>query len=114
LIPPRTGCIQDLAGREERELITSIARAAVDDPDADYIFGAWSNMVVGERPKGLIDCYLSQGDKILYMVSVWEDNDAYDRALEDRESHPDYGFFRACGLEPTQALYDVIGRMTAH
>lgn len=90
----------------------SIAHASVDDPDAEYIFGAWSNMVVGERPEGLIDCYLSRGDKVVYMVSVWEDDAAYDRAIEDRENNPNYGFFEACGLEPTRTVYDVIGRMT--
>lgn len=91
----------------------SIAHAAVDDPEADVIFGAWSNMVVGDRPDGLVDCYLSQGDDGVYMVSMWEDKDSYDRALLDRESHPDYGFFEACGLEPTSTTYEVIGRMAS-
>jgi len=90
----------------------SIAQASVDDPGADYIFGAWSNIVVGQRPEGLVDCYLSQGDQVVYMVSVWQDNDSYDRAMDDRESHPDYGFFEACGLEPTNTIYDVIGHIT--
>lgn len=89
----------------------SIAQASVDDPGADYIFGAWSNIVVGQRPEGLIDCYLSQGDQVVYMVSVWQDSEAYDRAMADRESHPDYGFFEACGLEPTNIIYDVIGHI---
>lgn len=95
-------------------MILSIAHASVDDPDAEYIFGAWSNLVVGERPVGLVDCYLSRGDTEVYMVSVWEDAEAYERAVEDQESHPDYGFFDACGLEPTHTAYDVIGRMTQH
>ena len=94
-------------------MIMSIAQASVDDPDAGYIFGAWSNMVVGQRPEGLIDCYLSQGDRVVYMVSVWDDSEAYDRAMGDRENHPDFGFFEACGLEPTNTIYDVIGRIAA-
>ncbi len=89
----------------------SIAHASVDDPDAEYIFGAWSNMVVGERPDGLIECYLSRGDAVVYMISVWADTDSYERARGDRDTHPDYGFFEACGLEPTSTVYDVIGRM---
>lgn len=89
----------------------SIAHASVDDPDADYIFGAWSNMVVGQRPDGLIDCYLSRGDDVVYMISVWDDAASYDRAMGDRDSHPDYGFFEACGLEPTSTVYEVVGRM---
>lgn len=116
LLPTPTGCIQNLARerREEYELIMSIAQASVEDPGAEYIFGAWSNMVVGERPEGLVDCYLSQGDQVVYMVSVWESSAAHDRAIDDRETHPSYGFFEACGLEPTHTVYDVIGRMARH
>ncbi len=92
-------------------MILSIAHASVGDPTAEHIFGAWSDIVVGERPDGLIDCYLSQGDEVIYMVSIWESVEAHDRAIEEETNHPAYGFFEACGLDPTHAVYQVIGRL---
>jgi len=92
-------------------LILSIAHASVADPTADHIFGAWSDIVVEERPHGLLDCYLTQGDGVIYMVSIWESVEDHDRAIEEKTNHPAYGFFEACGLDPTQATYQVIGRL---
>ncbi len=92
-------------------MILSIAQAAVDDPDADYIFGAWSDIVVGERPDGLVDCYLSRDEGIVYMVSIWQSAGHQDRALEARSNHPAYGFFAACGVDPEQSTYEVIGHL---
>ncbi len=92
-------------------MILSIAHASVEDPTAEYIFGAWSDIVVGERPDGLIDCYLSQGDGVIYMVSIWESVDDHDRAIEEETNHPAYGFFEACGIDPSHAIYQVIGRL---
>lgn len=94
-------------------MILSIAHASVSDPTAEYIFGAWSDIVVGERPDGLIDCYLSQGDRVIYMVSIWENVEDHDRAIEEETNHPAYGFFEACGIDPTHAIYQVIGRITS-
>ena len=70
-----------------------MAHASVEDPTAEYIFGAWSNIVVGERPDGLIDCYLSQGDGVVYMVSIWTSIEDHDRAMEEAKNHPAFGFF---------------------
>ena len=93
-------------------MILSIAHASVTDPTAEYIFGAWSDIVVGERPEGLVDCYLSQGDGIIHMVSIWESIEDHDRAIEEKANHPAYGFFEACGIDPTHTTYNVIGRLT--
>ena len=93
-------------------MILSIAHAPVDDPDADYIFGAWSDIVVGDRPDGLVDCYLSRGDGVVHMVSIWDSLESHERALADRKTHPTFGFFAACGLDPEHTIYDVIGRLT--
>jgi len=92
-------------------LILSIAHASVEDPDAEYIFGAWSEIAVGDRPEGLVDCYLSRGGDVVYMVSVWESAEAHEHALEDKASHPNFGFFEACGLDPTHQMFDVVGRL---
>ena len=93
-------------------MILSMAHASVEDPTAENIFGAWSNIVVGERPEGLIDCYLSQGDGVVHMVSIWTSIEDHDRATEESKNHPAFGFFAACGLDPTHTTYEVIGRLT--
>ncbi len=95
-------------------MILSIAHASVDDPDADFIYGAWSDIVVGERPEGLVDSYLSKADGEVYMVSVWESIEAHDRALEASSDNPAFGFFAACGLDPTHDIYQVIGRFVGN
>ncbi len=92
-------------------MILSIAHASVDDPDADYIHGAWSDIVVGERPAGLVDCYLSRSDGVVYMVSIWDNIEAHDQALAARSNNPAFGFFAACGLDPTHDISHVIGRL---
>jgi hypothetical protein len=97
---------------KEAQVIISMAHATVDDPEAAYIFGAWSNIVVGERPEGLIDCYLSRGDNILQMISIWNTIADHDRALKETKNHPTFGFFEACGLDPSQTIQQVIGRLT--
>ena len=89
-----------------------MAHASVEDPTAEYIFGAWSNIVVGERPDGLVDCYLSQGGGVVHMVSIWTSIEDHDRAMEEEKNHPAFGFFAACGLDPNQTTYEVIGRLT--
>ncbi len=45
------------------------------------------------------------------MVSIWESVEDHDRAIEEETNHPAYGFFEACGLDPTHAIYQVIGRL---
>lgn len=92
-------------------MILSIASAAVDEPDAEYIYSAWSDMVVGDRPDGLLDCYLSKTDDVLQMVSLWDTTESHDRALADRESHPALGVFAACGVEPEHSVFQVIGQL---
>lgn len=92
-------------------MILSIASASVDDPDADYIYSAWSDMVVGERPQGLLECSLSKSDEVLQMVSIWDSIESHDQALSDRESHPALGVFAACGVEPQHSIFHVIGQL---
>lgn len=92
-------------------MILSIASAAVDEPDAEYIYSAWSDMIVGDRPEGLVDCYLSKTDEVLQMVSLWDSAETHDRALSDRETHPALGVFAACGVEPEHSTYNVIGHL---
>ena len=92
-------------------MILSIASAAVNEPDAEYIYSAWSDIVVGDRPDGLVDCYLSKTDESLQMVSIWDSVETHDRALSDRDAHPAFGVFAACGVEPEHVTYHVIGQL---
>ena len=92
-------------------MILSIASASVDDPEAEYIYSAWSDMVVGDRPEGLVDCSLSRSDEVLQMVSLWDSIEFHDRALADRESHPALGVFAACGVEPQHSTFQVMGQL---
>lgn len=92
-------------------VILSIAHASVEDPDAEFIMGAWSDIVVGDRPTGLLNCYLSRDKNELYMVSVWRSEADHDRALADEASHPSFGFFEACGVDPQHSNLTVIGHL---
>ncbi len=93
-------------------MILSIAQASSEGAGTTEMFGIWSDMVVGDRPTGLVDSYLLQGDGTVHVVSVWESQEAHDAALQDKATnHPAYGFFDACGLDPTHATFRVIGRM---
>lgn len=93
-------------------MILSIANAPTEGAESTHMFGIWSDLVVGERPAGLLDCYLVEGDGVVQVAAIWESQEAHDAALEDEdEGHPAYGFFAACGLDPTHTIYRVIGRM---
>lgn len=93
-------------------MILSIAHATAEDADKTHMFGVWSDMIVGERPSGLVDSYLVEGEGTVHVVAVWESEEAHDAALADEEpTHPAYGFFAACGLDPTHTVFRVIGRM---
>lgn len=93
-------------------MILSIARAPMDDADSTHMFGIWSDIVVGDRPAGLVDCYLLEGDGAIHVHAVWESLEAHDRAMEKRSNHPVFGFFEACGLDPTHTVYRVVGHMS--
>ena len=92
-------------------MILSVAHASVEDADSTNMFGIWSNMVVGEKPSGLVNAYLLEGDGAVYVHSVWESRDAHDQAMESASDHPAFGFFEACGLDPTHTVYEVIGHL---
>ena len=93
-------------------MIFSMAHAPVDDATATNLFGAWSNMVVGSRPNGLVDCYLLKGDDLAYVVSVWAslaDHEAAISALD--ATHPAITLFNACGIDPGHTVYEVMGHL---
>lgn len=92
-------------------MILSVAHASMEEADNTNMFGIWSNLVVGDRPGGLLDAYLLQGDGVVYVHSFWQSRAAHDEAMDSASDHPALGFFEACGLDPTHVVYDVIGHM---
>lgn len=90
-------------------MILSIAKASKDDARSAQFFGIWSDMVVGqERPEGMVDCYLLENDGVIQVAAVWKSVEHHDTAVDD-VSHPAFGFFKACGLDPTHTVFRVIG-----
>lgn len=92
-------------------MILSIAKASKDDARSAEFFGIWSNMVVGqERPEGMVDCYLLESEGVIQVAALWKSVEHHDTAVDD-VSHPAFGFFKACGLDPTHAVFRVIGHI---
>ena len=93
-------------------MILSIAHAPTDEASSADVFGEWSNLVVGERPTGLVDCYLLQGEGVVQIVAIWAAAEDHDRALEGEQNHPAYAVFEACGLDATHTVLKVAGRLS--
>ena len=94
-------------------MILSMAHAPVDDATATNLFGAWSDLVVGTRPGGLIDCYLLQSDELAYVISVWTSLDDHDEAIGALDaSHPAIALFNACGIDPNHTVLEVVGHIS--
>ena len=92
-------------------MILSIAHAQVDEATDANVFGEWSNLLVGERPSGLLDCYLLEADGVVQIVATWADAEAHDRALNDEQTHPAFAVFEASGLDATHTVFKVIGHL---
>ena len=97
-------------------MIVSIAHADANEAALANVFGAWSDLVVGNRPNGLVDCYLlkSDDDGTVQVVAVWDSIDDHDRAVHDERVHPAYTVFEAAGLDCTHAVLSVIGSIHQH
>jgi hypothetical protein len=93
-------------------VILSTARASLEGANSTEMFGIWSDMVVGgDRPPGLVNAYLLEGDGTIHVHAIWESRDAHDRAMAEAPNHAVFGFFAACGLDPAQSVFRVIGRI---
>ena len=95
-------------------MILSIAHADADEAVHANVFGAWSDLVVGARPNGLIDCFLLKADDVVQVAAVWESEDHHDRAISEEGNHPAYVVFEASGLDATHNVFDVIGSIHQH
>jgi hypothetical protein len=95
-------------------MIISIAQADADEATHANVFGAWSNLVVGQRPDGLVDSYLLRADSAIQVVAVWESLEHHDRAIHEDKAHPAYLVFEASGLDCTHEVLDVVGSIHQH
>lgn len=93
-------------------MIMSIAHAPVEQSEQVNVFGAWSDLIVGERPSGLLDCYLLETDGIVQITAVWASLDDHDRAINEGANHPAYAVFEASGVECTHNVFKVVGHLS--
>ena len=92
-------------------MILSMAHAAVPEATHGNLMGEWSDLVVGDRPEGLVAAYLlSDGDN-LQVAAIWESIDHHERAMADEKSHPAYAVFEAAGADPHHVTMKVIGSL---
>jgi len=92
-------------------LILSIAQAQIDDAARENLFGAWSELLVGDRPRGLVDCYLLEADGTVQIAAIWESAELHEQAVRGDEGHPGLRVFAACGVDPTHTVFTVVGRL---
>lgn len=93
-------------------MILSVAQAPTEGASNTHMFGIWSDIVVGgDRPAGLVDAFLLEGDGTIQVHAVWESMEAHDRAMAETVNDTVFGFFAACGLDSSQRVFRVIGRL---
>lgn len=92
-------------------MILSIAHAPVEDAARENLFGAWSDLLVGERPSGLVDCYLIEAEGTIQIVAIWETAEHHEEAVRGESGHPGLHVFAACGVDPTHDVFKVMGRI---
>lgn len=95
-------------------MIFAIAEAEVAEADSHHVLTAWSDLVVGDRPSGMLECYLLRGDGVWQVASVWTDHESLDRALGDEGNHPAYAIFEAAGVDLRHNSMQVTGRLAVN
>lgn len=92
-------------------MILIISQAPVADATREHLFAAWSDLQVGDRPDGLVDCFLMEGDGSIQVASVWASDEHHERAVSGDAIHPGFLVFAACGLDPSHTAFKVVGRL---
>lgn len=92
-------------------MILSMAHAEIARATRENLYGEWSELLVGERPDGLVACYLTEDERFVRVMAVWNDLEAHDRALAQEQSHPAYLVFEAAGVDPQHTIMSVIGAL---
>lgn len=92
-------------------MIFSFTEASVDEVHESHLIAAWSNLVVGSKPPGLVDCFLMRGEEnIWHVAAVWEDAEALEEAHREESAHPAFVLFEAANADPTHTSFSVVGR----
>jgi hypothetical protein len=92
-------------------VIFAVAEAEVAEADSHHLAGAWSNLVVGNQPTGLVESYLLSGDGVWRVISVWDDVDSLNRALGEEGIHPANAVFDAVGIACRHTSMHVVGHL---
>lgn len=92
-------------------MIFAVAEAELAEADSHHVLGAWSDLVVGEQPHGLVESFLLRGDGRWQIISVWHDAESLDRALGEERAHPANAVFDAAGVDCRHTTMDVAGRL---
>ena len=92
-------------------MILSLAQSQVAEATKGNMFGAWSNLVTGTRPDGLVDCYLMESDGVVQLAALWESVDAHDLAIGEEATHPAFAVFEAMDAEPTHTVFKIVGHL---
>ncbi len=88
-----------------------MAHAEVGAAEQDNLYGEWSDLIVGEKPDGLVAAYLlTDGDQVR-VAAVWHSVEAHNRALGEEKTHPAYKVFEAAGLDPQHTVMTVVGSL---
>lgn len=95
-------------------MIVAIAHADVEEARVHHLMKAWSDLVVGDKPAGLVECLLLQGDNGWQVTSIWHDTESLERAHSEEGAHPAYTVFEAAGAEPIHTTLQLTGRYHAH
>lgn len=90
-------------------MILSMAHAAIADADHNHLMSEWSDLVVGDRPEGLVAAYLMRDGDYLRVAAVWHSVEHHDRALNEERCHPAFRVFEAAGADPEHSVMHVIG-----
>ena len=67
---------------------------------------------MGEQPHGLVEAYLLHGDGVWQVISVWDNQEALDRALGEEGIHPANAVFEAAGIDCRHSSLRVAGHLT--
>jgi hypothetical protein len=90
-------------------VILSMAQAEVTEADRDNLIGEWSDLVVGDRPSGLVSAYLIHDGPYVRVAAVWRSAEAHDAALAEEGAHPAFRVFEAAGADPEHSVMSIVG-----
>mgnify|MGYP001820927018 FL=1 len=92
-------------------MIFAVAEAGVAEADSHHLAGAWSDLVVGDQPPGLVESYLLSEEGVWRVISVWDDIDSLNRALSEEGVHPANAVFDAVGVACRHTSMRVVGHL---